>query len=261
MHTLFTQTEISLFKDWYTMLQTKQHTRNQNHLEGFKTERQIWLELNGCPIKNQISNLYDSGYGFKSIANSLGVSYTMCRNIIQKYLNLETRKGTSVITEKLKEMRSENSSGEKSNWFDWTNRKPWMQEKTSRSIQGFYKKKGGEYVWLRSTYEYIYAKWLDDRGIIWKVENVCYPLKNGERYRPDFFIYNVDGNIQTVVEIKSSYYYENKAYKYFMFKEEYPQISSSIIFDINVFTKNGYHQEIKQWKRERLLKADLENLK
>jgi hypothetical protein len=46
-----------------------------------------------------------------------------------------------------------------------------------------------------------------------------------------------------------------------MFKEEYPNIHSSIIFDINVFTKKGYHQEIKQWKQERLSREKLKKLK
>lgn len=261
MHTLFNENQIQQFNNWYAQLQNKSAIRNQNHPKNFKTERELWLEKNECPLKSEISQYYDSGYGFKSIASNLGISYTNCRNLLQKYLDVTTRKGKNVITPVLKKMRSENATGEKSNWFDWTNRKPWMQEKTTRSIQGFYKRKNGEYIWLRSTYEYIYAKWLDERNFLWDVEQISYPLKNGERYRPDFFIYSKTNELQTVVEIKSDYYYENKAYKYFMFKEEYPKINSSIIFDINVFTKKGYHQEIKQWKLERLSKAKLEALR
>jgi hypothetical protein len=261
MHTLFTPNQIDNFRNWYATLQSKSGIRNQNHPKEFKTEREMWIAENSCPIAKDIIQSYEDGYGFKTIAANLGISYTNCRNLLQKYLRLETRKGINVVTDVLKKIRSENATGEKSNWFDWANRKPWMQEKTTRSIQGYYKSKNGEYVWLRSTYEYIYAKWLDDRNISWKTEVESYSLKNGERYRPDFFLYSDLNTLQAIVEIKSNYYNENRAYKYFMFKEEYPNIHSSIIFDINVFTKKGYHQEIKQWKQERLSREKLKKLK
>jgi len=45
-----------------------------------------------------------------------------------------------------------------------------------------------------------------------------------------------------------------------MFKEEYPEVNSSIVFNIGVFTKLGYHKEIREWKAKRLLKAELEKL-
>ena len=175
------------------------------------------------------------------------------------YWHVDVRTGYRAITSKLKEQRVVNATGNKSNWYDWTNRKPWMQEKTTRSIQGYYKKKSGEYVWLRSTYEYIYAKWLDDRNIDWRIEVQSFKLSSGENYRPDFFIYQ-NGDLESIVEIKSNYYNEETTYKYNMFKEEYPHVNSSIIFNIDIFTKLGYHKEIKEWKAKRLSKVELEKL-
>jgi len=65
-----------------------------------------------------------------------------------------------------------------------------------RGYSGFYK---GNF--LKSSYEYAYAKYLDYKEIYWKYEDVTYEIK-GRRYTPDFFIYDSDGNITKVVEIR-----------------------------------------------------------
>jgi len=256
----FTEKEIQKFHDWHTQLKSKKGIKNQYN-KTKETERFIWAKENPCPLKDKIEIFYNSGYGYKIIARELNISYTVARKLFKRYLGISIRTGYNVVTDRLKEQRSVNATGEKSNWFDWTNRKPWMQEKTTRSIQGYYKKKTGDYVWLRSTYEYIYAKWLDSRDINWKVEVNSFKLKNGENYRPDFFIYNEKDILESIVEIKSSYYIENHNYKFLMFKKEYPEIESAIIYNIEKFTKESYAKEIKKWKQERLLKEELEKLK
>lgn len=66
----------------------------------------------------------------------------------------------------------------------------------NRGYSGFYKD-----VFLRSSYEYAYAKFLDFHRIKWRYEEKTYIL-DGEAYKPDFFIYQ-DGKLLKIVEIKS----------------------------------------------------------
>lgn len=67
----------------------------------------------------------------------------------------------------------------------------------NRGHAGFYKN-----VYLRSSYEYAYAKYLDFYKIKWEFEiqvfNLGYKL-----YKPDFFILNPNNSIKKIVEIKS----------------------------------------------------------
>jgi len=252
--------DIIRFKEWYNRLQDEDDYGG-NQFGKLVSRRSNWLLNNPCPVQEKIVQLYRDGYGYKTLGSSenLNLSYSLMRKLLIDYWHVDVRTGYKAITSKLKEQRVVNATGNKSNWFDWTNRKPWMQEKTTRSIQGYYRKKSGEYVWLRSTYEYIYAKWLDGRNIDWKIEVQSFKLKNNENYRPDFFIYK-NNVLEAIVEIKSNYYIEEKTYKYNMFKEEYPHINSSIIFNIDIFSKLGYHKEIKEWKAKRLSKVELEKL-
>jgi hypothetical protein len=64
----------------------------------------------------------------------------------------------------------------------------------NRGYAGFYK---GYY--LRSSYEYAYAKFLDFNSIPWKYEEITFDLG----YKPDFFIYNSTEELEKIVEIKS----------------------------------------------------------
>ncbi|MCF6137872.1 restriction endonuclease [Pseudalkalibacillus berkeleyi] len=67
----------------------------------------------------------------------------------------------------------------------------------NRGYAGFYK---GYY--LRSSYEYAYAKYLDHHSIQWSYEDDVYDI--GYRiYKPDFFFYNKNGVLNKIVEIKS----------------------------------------------------------
>lgn len=63
--------------------------------------------------------------------------------------------------------------------------------------RGFYK---GHY--LRNSYEYAYAKYLDYHSIEWDYENVVFDI-GYKIYKPDFFFYDQNGNIIKIVEIKS----------------------------------------------------------
>ena len=67
----------------------------------------------------------------------------------------------------------------------------------NRGYAGFY----GEY-YLRSSYEYAYAKYLDYHSIPWSYEDNAFDI-GYKPYKPDFFFYDKDGNLEKIVEIKS----------------------------------------------------------
>jgi hypothetical protein len=67
----------------------------------------------------------------------------------------------------------------------------------NRGYAGFYK---GHY--LRSSYEYAYAKYLDYHSIPWSHEDNVYDL-GYKFYKPDFFIYDQYGYLNKIIEIKS----------------------------------------------------------
>ncbi len=193
--------------------------------------------------KQYLKSLYDEGYGLKILARELGISYSRFRTLYLTYLGLEIRRGYNVVTDKVREFRSNRVKEENNPWFDWCSNKPEKHKACSRGIQGYYQKKNGDKVWLRSTYEFIFAKWLDRNNIDWKVEETQYKLSNNETYRPDFFIYE-NSKLLMIVEIKG--YFNNRRYKAELFKNEF-SIPLIIIDEINDYCEN-YEQEKKEWK-------------
>ncbi len=246
---MFTSDEKQQLCKWYEDVSKQKHNRNEY---SGRSKRQEWIKLNPCPISQKIETLYEEGHGFKTLAKNLELSYSVCRKLCVDYIGIEYRKGTNVVTDVLRKKRSDNVKGNKSPWYDWPHRMPELSSKNGKTIQGYYTKKDGNTVWLRSTYEYIIAKWLDKIDVDWNTEVQCYELSNGERYRPDFFIYE-DNKLKTVIEVKSRYFNkENREYKFHMFKEEYG-LDCMLIIDITKFTNKTYHQELKEWKIKRLL--------
>ena len=67
----------------------------------------------------------------------------------------------------------------------------------NRGYAGFYK---GHY--LRSSYEYAYAKYLDHHSIPWSYEDCVFDI-GYKLYKPDFFLYDQKGKLVKIVEIKS----------------------------------------------------------
>jgi hypothetical protein len=67
----------------------------------------------------------------------------------------------------------------------------------NRGYAGFYNKK-----YLRSSYEYAYAKYLDFYNIKWEYEQRTFDV-GFKIYKPDFFVYKENGELDLIVEIKS----------------------------------------------------------
>uniref|UniRef100_A0A6M3JWQ5 Putative capsid protein n=1 Tax=viral metagenome TaxID=1070528 RepID=A0A6M3JWQ5_9ZZZZ len=202
--------------------------------------------------KEYLKNKYDEGYGLKVIARCLGLTYTKIRTLF-RYLSIDHRKGRDIVTDKVREFRSMRVMGDRSPWKDWPKRYPEMLKDCSRGIQGYYRKKDNSFVYLRSSWEYVFAKWLDNHNIDWKYEYKQYKLSNGETYRPDFFIFK-DGELKMIIEIKG--YYKDREHKIDVFRKDYSDIKIVKISKISDYTPYSESKEKKEWLKERLLEKE-----
>ena len=206
-----------------------------------------------------ISNLnylyHDCGIGFKLLSFELGnVSYTRLRTIFQT-LGISKRNGKSCVTDNLKKIRSERAK--KSNpWSDWTSKHPTKDKVNRHHLGGWYfNKSAGKHVWLRSSWEYGYAKWLDSQGLSWDVEVRSYLLSDGRYYKPDFFIFTNDC-LDHIVEIKARWFNGSleRIDKFEQFGREYSNIKTKLLTD-ELFDLIGKSQSevLDEWKMNRIL--------
>lgn len=196
------------------------------------------------------------GQGFKSIIKDyeLNVTYSFLRRLVC-YLKFPIHSNT-VANDFLKKRRSKiakNNYETKTGFFKDGVQENIHHKSECRGIQGYYWNiSKNKYVWLRSSWEFIYAKWLNSQpNIIWDVETKQYKLENNTSYRPDFFIYNKDGEIDTIIEVKG--YWKDKVYKVDMLRKEY-KVNVVLIDDIKPYCKNTIKNEISLWKKLRKLK-------
>lgn len=199
-----------------------------------------YIQLDSEAVEYLTKKYVHEQYGYKMLGRALDLSYSRVRVLIKDYLKIEVRTGYKVVTDRVKKFRSDRVKGDLNPWAHILPH----QIKNQRSIQGFYIKKDGTKIWLRSTWEYIYAKWLEKNNINFTVETFKFKLSNNEFYIPDFFIYDSFGNIDFIVEIKG---YKSRMYKTEMFKNEYPEYKLIIITNISSYCKN-YKTEVQTWR-------------
>lgn len=200
-------------------------------------------------LKSYVSNLYSSGEGLKRIAKKLNVGYSPIRTIFG-ILGIEINKGQDVCYDKTRELRSNNLKNAYKNRTGWFTNLERRTSLNSRGVQGYYYNKvRAKYVWLRSTYEYIYAKWLDEKGIDWDIEQSTYKLSDGY-YRPDFFIYE-NSKLVRVVEVKG--YWDRNSKRRAEELSDQIGVDVVVLYDISSYSKSAYLKELKEWKIERLL--------
>lgn len=209
---------------------------------------------------NEIIDLYNSGVGFKIIAREIETSYTKIRSFfiqLEKRNMISLRKGLGIVTDKLKAFRKEKALYESKNKIGFNSNlvkeKLKIKNKTSRGIQGYYwNRHFNKYCWLRSSWEYIYAKWLDSKNIAWDVEVKSFYLKNGERYVPDFFIYS-NGKSKScnyIVEIKGFWNRQKHIELKTMIKEEVILITDMTNY---IGEDSSLAKEVRKWKQLRVL--------
>jgi hypothetical protein len=167
-------------------------------------------------LKNEIQHLYyEKEIGLKSLVKMIGLkglTYTTCRRLFS-YLEIPLRNGRSVVTSRVRSIRKEKAlieSSTKTGFQSFEVQKNVHSKGITRGIQGFYFNQSRQkYVWLRSSWEYIYAKFLDRIKADWDVEVTHYVLEDGRTYRPDFFIYE-SNQLVKIVEVKGYEYRPEK---------------------------------------------------
>lgn len=212
-------------------------------------------------LKQILEQKYNEGYGFKLIVKNIdmvGFTYTRCRKVL-KDLGIELRTGCNVITDNLKKVRSDNAK-RIGNFNNWAVLKPDLIKNNKKFIGGYYfNKSKNKYVYLRSSWEYAYAVWLDKQNIEWDTEVQQYELGDGIKYLPDFFIYE-NNNLIKIVEIKSTFYYtsEDRMKKFYKFEElNKGLLQIELINKLEDILKLNNHSSksalAKEWKRKRTL--------
>jgi len=231
-----------------------------SRFKGYKKEKQ--KELRSKLIKPNLAfkyleDKYNEGYGIKVLARHIGLSYTQLRVLMEMdEINICIRRGQNVVTDKVIDFRSKRVQGDKNPWHNWPKRDPESHKKTtSRGVQGYYQRKwDNELVWLRSSWEYTYAKWLDTQNIKWQFETKQFKFSNGEFYRPDFWILDESSECLYIVEIKG--YFDCRAYKHKLLEEEF-NIKTILIKDISKYLQQSYRKELEEWKQLRKLSKDV----
>jgi len=195
------------------------------------------------------------GMGIKSMIKdySLPITYSVMRNSLVSHFDFELKSSTHA-NKFLRNKRKENARiqiAEKRGAFD---PKVMYNIKTSysaRGVQGYYFNKSMEkYVWLRSSWEYIYAKWLDKNNIKWDSEYRTYNVGNNILYKPDFFVFGNNNKIIKIIEIKG--YWKSKKWKFYKLKE-LVECETVLIEDIEPYTDN-FKVDFDEWKIKKLKK-------
>lgn len=201
-----------------------------------------------------IKRSYDVGHGIKSIIkdNNLPITYPVLRKLMIDIMSLKLRK-YSDITDVLRTKRSDKVKKEHDGGTGWF--KDNIIRKQNRGIQGYYlNKSSNKYIWIRSTYEYIYALWLDENNIRWEYEYKSYRLSDGSLYKPDFFVLDKNNNILKIIEVKG--FWKNRSYKFDLLKKQLDgdNIELEIISDSEIlkFTDEEEKNITKKWKLTRL---------
>lgn len=186
----------------------------------------------------EIKNIYEvQGYGYKVIGRKFNLTYTITRNLLNK-LGVDTRNGMNVVTDALKKFRSERVQGDKNPWS-------YIDNTDHMSISGYYMKNDGSFVYLRSSYEYAFALYLDSQKLDWGVEDKVLTKEiNGVKYtyRPDFFVYNEDGEIEKIYEIKGKYLDNANLEKAKLFD------NVEIVYDPYTLLDRKYGDILYEWK-------------
>ena len=217
---------------------------------------------NDCRFEKTYNWLHEKyaidGMGFKSIIKDfeLNVGYSFLRKFIN-YLGFEIH-SNKIANDFLKKRRSliaKQNYKDKTGFFKDGVQSSIHHKNISRGIQGYYWNSSlCKYVWLRSSWEFIYAKWLNKHSnITWDVECREYLLSDGTHYRPDFFIFDDKKEIKKVIEIKG--YWKNRSYKVKLLQDEY-KLDAVIIEDIKPYSERNINEEIKLWKNLRKLKLE-----
>ena len=208
-------------------------------------------------LRELLDDVYiKQGYGIKYLIKTYNfdITFPSFRHLIIFLPDIELH-SDRIATDALRKQRSENLKKqykEKKGWF-----KPGIQESIkhrsdARGVQGYYWNESKQkYVWLRSSWEYSYARWLNKQHVNWDVECRSYRLKDNHLYRPDFFIFDDNNNLIKIVEIKG--YWKRDEYKPKLLNEDLNDIDVIIIDNIKPYQEK---KDVETWKNIRKLKLN-----
>lgn len=192
----------------------------------------------------------DDGQGIKSIIKDfdLPITYPILRFYMINFFEI-TLRNNNVITDFLRNRRREKAIYENENkigfFSDGVQEAIKIKSTNIRGVQGYYYNNSMEkYVWLRSSWEYIYAKWLDTNNYKWDVEVMTYDMGD-YTYRPDFFIYD-ENDIVKIIEVKG--YWKDKLFKFNELKEKL-NIDVVLVDKIKPYTNTSVKKELAEWKK------------
>lgn len=225
-----------------SILKTKNGGTRFHDLEKIKKDNRFEM------VKNWIENkYYNEGIGIKSLIKEfeLPITYPILRKFML-LIDLKLRKNNEV-TDWLRKKRKEKVKTEHLNKTGWFSDDV-VRKNTKKGLQGYYFNKSlNKFVWLRSSYEYIYAKWLDEKNYIWDIEYKSFRLSDNSLYKPDFFIFDNKYNIKKIIEIKG--YWNNRTYKYHLLKKEIKDVDLILINKDEIFNyTSNYKDDVKIWK-------------
>lgn len=259
MSYIFTETSPNLDRNSKLLLTTSKNSKgfaaNARSLDNSAKELLI----------NDIREFYfNRKWGLKLLArNVLGISYSNCRFLFG-FLGIEFRKGYNVVTDSLKTFRKEKAQYENESGTAWRN--PTLKrfaKRTTRGVQGYYLNLStNSYVWLRSSWEYVFAKFLNKIQANWKIEERYYTLSNKCKYSPDFYVYDSEWKLIQIIEIKG--YFDCNAYKLNLLRDDLfndSAVELILISNItNYLEKNTtYNKELQEWKMLRKSKEFVSN--
>ena len=217
--------------------------------------RDIWKSENKDIIKQAydiIYREYSKGFGIKRINSILNLGYTLTRSFLI-FLGLELNE-SNIENKSLNNFRKNKSKKEyasNSGWFNEEIRRNLkIKNSNGKGVQGYYYNRIlNKWVWLRSSYEYIFAEYLTENKLKWDTEIKTYKLDDGTKYTPDFFIYDEYDNLNVIVEIKG--YLTVNSYKVEKLKKVI-NTQISLIQNINLYKIKNINY-LKKWKEIRLL--------
>lgn len=108
--------------------------------------------------------------------------------------------------------------------------------------------------YLRSSYECVFLKILEKKGLPFTMEEKTYEFLDGTKYTPDFFIYDDAGVLQRIVEIKAEdkQYYAEGVETVKKMKEEYnisiDLLSLQELIQICKENDLNFYQLSQEWK-------------
>jgi transposase len=81
--------------------------------------------------------------------------------------------------------------------------------------------------WFRSTWEIQTAQWFDKQQIDWDYEKETYQIGERKRYTPDFWIYDAEGRLEKLLDVKGWLYGDSEE-RISLFREQHPELPLEI---------------------------------